>query len=191
MPSNSDELTSQHATAEQHGADFMDLLVGAPDALVAVDRAGVIRYINRRAQSLFDYERDDLVGRSIETLVPDSIRPAHPAHREAFFARPEIRRPEPDREVTTEPPAVVSPCLRGRRRDGTEFPVTLSLSRVDTDDGPLVIAAVCDLTDRENTKDMRDWMNRLAAMVEFSKAANVHIRPDDIVTSWNPAAERP
>jgi hypothetical protein len=175
----------------EHEADFLGLLEAVPGALVGVDRAGVIRYVNGRAQSLFGYERDDLVGQPIETLVPESVRPGHPAHREAYFAGPGTRRPEPDRDGTTDQKPAVSPrCLRGRRRDGTEFPLNLSLSRADTEDGLLVIAAVRDLTDREDAHDKRDRMRRLAAIVEFSRDANIGIGPDGIITSWNPAAER-
>jgi PAS domain S-box-containing protein len=191
MSPRGEELESRHVAPGQHEADFVGLVEAVPDALVGVDRGGVIRYINRRAQSLFGYERDDLVGQPIETLVPDSVRPGHPAHREAYFAGPGIRRPEPDREGTTERKPAMSPrCLRGRRRDGTEFPLNLSLSRVDTEDGPLVIAAVRALTDREKADDKRDRISRLAAIVEFSTDANISIGPDGIITSWNPAAER-
>jgi PAS domain-containing protein len=191
MSPRGEEPESRHAAPGQHEADFVGLVEAVPDALVGVDRGGVIRYINRRAQSLFGYERDDLVGQPIESLVPDSVRPGHPAHREAYFAGPGIRRPAPDREGTTERKPAASPrCLRGRRRDGTEFPLNLSLSRVDTEDGPLVIAAVRALTDREKADDKRDRISRLAAIVEFSGDANISIGPDGIITSWNPAAER-
>ena len=174
-----------------HEADFVGLLEAVPDALVGVDREGVIRHINRRAQLLFGYERDDLVGLPIETLVPDSVRPGHPAHREAYLAGPRTRRPEPDRQGTNERKPAASPrCLRGRHRDGTEFPLNLSLFQFDTEDGLLVIAAVHDLTDREKANDKRDRMSRLAAIVEFSREANIGIGPDGIITSWNPAAER-
>lgn len=82
MPSTIGQPTSRHFAHGQHEADFVGLLEAVPDALVGVDRAGVIRYINHRAQSLFGYEGEDLVGQPIETLVPDSVRPDHPAHRE-------------------------------------------------------------------------------------------------------------
>ena len=190
MPSTSEELTSQQAAPKRYEGDIVGLLEAVPGALVGVDRAGVIRYINRRAQSLFGYAHDDLVGRPVETLVPDSIRPGHPAHREVYFAGPGIRRPEPDPDGKGERlPAKTAGCLRGRHRDGTEFPMNLSLSRVDTEDGLLVIAAVRDMTDRENGKDKRDRMSRLASIVEPSTDANISIGPDGLITSWNAAAE--
>ena len=191
MPSTSGEFTSPYQPAGWGEDGFDRLLNAVPDALVGVNRAGVIRYVNRRAQSLFGYEREDLVGQPIETLVPESVRPAHPAHREAYFAGTGTRRPKPDPQGTSEQKPPSSPrCLRGRRRDGTEFPLNLSLSRSNTEDGPLVIAAVHDLTDSQKTNDKRDRMMRLAAMVEFSEDANISIGPDGIITSWNPAAEK-
>ena len=191
MPSTSKEPTSRRLAPKQHERDFEGLLEAVPDALVAVDRSGVIRYVNRRAQSLFGYERDDLVGRPIETLVPESVRPGHPAHRNAYFAGPGTRRPEPDRQAEVEQKPAVSPrCLRGRCRDGTEFPLNLSLSRSNTEDGLLVIAAVHDLTDSQKANDRFDRTNRLAAMVEFSEDANIGIGPNGVITSWNPAAAR-
>jgi PAS domain S-box-containing protein len=190
MPSTSEELTSRHVTTGQQAPDFASFFEAVPDALVGVDRAGVIRYINRRGQKLFGYEAPELVGQLIETLVPDSVRPVHPAHREAYFAGPGIRRPGRDRTGTIEPKPGAPRCLRGRQRDGTEFPMNLSLSRVDTEDGLLVIAAVHDLTHSENLRHKRDWTVRLAALVEFSSDANISIGPDGIITSWNPAAER-
>jgi PAS domain-containing protein len=191
VPSTSGEPTSPRLALGRGEGDFDRLLDAVPDALVGVDRAGVIRYVNRRAQSLFGYERDDLVGQPIETLVPESVRPGHPAHREAYFAGSATRRPRPDPQGTSEQKPPASPrCLRGRRRDGTEFPLNLSLSRNNTEDGPLVIAAVHDLTDSQKANEKRDRMSRLAAMVEFSEDANISIGSDGMITSWNPAAER-
>jgi len=190
MPSTREEPTFRHFAHWQHEADWMGLLEAVPDALVGVDRAGVIRYINHRAQSLFGYEGDDLVGQLIETLVPDSVRPDHQAHREAYFAGPRTRSLEPDRQGTNERKPAVSPrCLHGRQRDGTEFPMNIGLFQFDTEDGLLVIAAVNDLTNREKANDKRDRMSRLAATVEFSRDANISIGPNGIITSWNPAAE--
>jgi PAS domain S-box-containing protein len=172
--------------------DFGALLDVVPDALVGVDRGGVIRYFNRLAESLFGYDRHDLVGQHIETLVPDSVRPDHPAHREKYFAYHAARRTAAlDAEAPTDQKPQASPhCLHGRKRDGTEFPLNLSLSTIDTEDGLLVIAAVRDMTDREKANEKRDRMSRLEVMVELSRDAVVSIGPDGIITSWNPAAEK-
>ena len=172
-------------------APLENLLEAVPGCLVGVDREGVIRYVNRDAELLFGYAQEDLAGRPIETLVPESVRPGHPAHREAYFAGPGTRRPEPGRGGASDPKPVVSPrCLRGRRRDGTEFPLNLSLSRLETEDGLLVLAAVRDLTDRERAHKEDEMVSRLAAVVEQSDDAIIGKTLDGIVTTWNPAAER-
>ena len=92
-----------------------------PDALLGVDHAGVIRFVNHQTESLFGYDRDDLIGAPIETLVPESVRPAHKVHRELYVAAPFTRT------------MGRNPELRGRRRDGTQFPVDIALSPTDTD----------------------------------------------------------
>jgi PAS domain S-box-containing protein len=172
-------------------APLENLLEAVPGCLVGVDREGVIRYVNRHAELLFGYDQEDLVGRPIETLVPESVRPGHPAHREAYFAGPGTRRPEPGRGGVSDPKPVPPPrCLRGRRRNGTEFPLNLSLSRLETEDGLLVLAAVRDLTERERAHEKDDMVSRLAAVVEQSDDAIIGKTLDGVVTTWNPAAER-
>jgi PAS domain S-box-containing protein len=172
----SDKPTVRGAALGQHAVSFEGLLEAAPDAMAGVDQAGVIRFVNRQTDSLFGYDRTDLVGQSIETLVPESFRKVHPAHRAGYFADPTGTRARGVvREVT------------GRRRDGTEFPVDISLSFIDTEDGLLVIAAVRDVTER-NKADQD--LQQMAAIIRSSDAAIIGRTLDGIVTSWNPAAER-
>jgi PAS domain S-box-containing protein len=157
---------------------FEGLLEAVPDALVGVDHAGVIRFVNRQTELLFGYERDDLIGAPLETLVPESLRPIHKVNRERYVAAPFTRTMGLDLE------------LRGMRRDGTQFPVDIALSHADTEDSPLVIAAVRNLTDRQKTEEGRRHSDRLAAIVEHSDDAIIGNTLDGIVTSWNPASER-
>jgi PAS domain S-box-containing protein len=157
---------------------FETLMETVPDALLGADHEGVIRFVNRQTELLFGYERDDLIGAPLETLVPESLRPVHKVHRECYVAAPFTRTMGLGLE------------LRGRRRDGTLFPVDIALSHTDTEDGSLVIAAVRDLTGRKKAEEGRRQSDQLAAIVQQTGDAIIGKTLDGIVTSWNPAAER-
>jgi PAS domain S-box-containing protein len=121
-----------------------DLLDGAPDAMVCVDRHGRIVLVNAQAERLFGYCRDELVGQPAEILVPETARKAHRAHRARYAADPR--------------PRVLGRAmeLAARRRDGSTFPAEISLSAIRTDDGLLVIAAVRDVTERLESQAERE-----------------------------------
>lgn len=173
--------------------DFERMLDAVPGALVAVDSTGVIRYINRQTESLFGYDREDLVGRRIETLVPEALQPGHPAHREAYFSHlnAQLLLPRSEREKNAGVGRLAPPdCPRGRRRDGTQFPVNISLCYMDSENGPLAIAAVRDVTDHTKATEDNDLMIQLAAIVEHSDDAIIGATLDGVITSWNEAAER-
>jgi PAS domain S-box-containing protein len=155
---------------------FEGLLEAMPDALVGVDHAGVIRFVNRQMELLFGHDRNDLIGAPLETLVPESLRLVHKVHREGYVAAPFTRTMGLDLG------------LRGRRRDGTQFPVDIALSHTDTEDGPLVIAAVRDLTGRTKTEESRRRSERLAAIAEHSDDAIVGKTLDGINTNWKPVS---
>src|SRR5450631_2110367 len=157
---------------------FGNLLEAVPDALLGVDRAGVIRLVNRQAESLFGYERQDLIGASIEMLVPESLRQVHKAHRAGYNASPRTR------------PMGTDLKLVARRADGSEFPVDIALSPMHPGDRMLVMAAVRDLTNHFWSDGDRRRLDRLAAIVKHSDDAIISSTPDGIITSWNPAAER-
>ena len=116
---------------------FEMLLEAVPDALVGMDQKGVIRFVNRQTEALFDYDRDQLIGRRIETLVPEPLWEIYAQNRDDYFADPRTRSSGLDLE------------LIGLHRDGTEFPINLSISHIDTGDVLLVITAVADVTRRE------------------------------------------
>ena len=124
------------------------LMEAAPDALIGVDLSGRIALVNAACEALFGYERDELLGAPLETLVPEAARAAHHQQTAAFFTNPHTR-------------AMGSvPNLSGRRQDGTSFPADIALSRVDTADGPLVIAAVRDMTHYLRVQEQRALLVR-------------------------------
>ena len=130
------------AVVEPEAADlrFHGLLEAAPDAIVCVDAEGRIVLVNGQTERMFGYERSDLIGQPVETLVPDSQRAVHPARRATYVADPKPR------------PMGAGMELAGRRSDGSEFPAEISLSAVDSDDGLLVVAAIRDVTDRKRAE---------------------------------------
>ena len=158
--------------------EFEHLLEAVPDALLGVDEAGVVRLANRQGESLFGYERDDLIGMPVEQLMPESVRLVHHKHRQEYNAAPRTR------------PMGTNLKLIGVRHDGTVFPADISLSARQGADGLLVIAAVRDMTARNRTERDRKLMSQQVAVVQFSGEAISSGTLDGIIRSWNPAAER-
>ncbi|MFI5893515.1 PAS domain S-box protein [Actinoplanes sp. NPDC051513] len=132
-------------------AMFEGLLEAAPDAIVGVTRDGTITLINAQAERLFGYRREELLGQSIDVLVPGRVRAGHRLQREHYFAQPRSR------------PMGGGQALTAVRKDGSEFPAEISLSALDTDRGLIVSAAVRDVTERLIAQHERE---RLIAQAE-------------------------
>jgi PAS domain S-box-containing protein len=174
------------------------VLEAIPDAVAAVNRQGVIIQVNSQAESMFSYTRDELIGQSIEILVPERQRGDHQRHRDNFHAKPKIRRMGSGLD------------LYGRRRDGSEFPVEISLSPVSMGEssagnGVIVLSVIRDISDRKRienelrraseeldrrkSRELRDAQNRMALIVDSSQDAIIGKNLDGIITHWNKGAQ--
>jgi PAS domain S-box-containing protein len=136
---------------------FRDLLEAAPDAMVIVNTKGLIQLVNAQAESLFGYARTELIGKPIEMLMPRRYQVPHLRHREEYSQSPRTRVMGVGLE------------LYGLRKDGTEFPVEVSLSPLETGDGTLVSSAIRDVTERrradENIHRLNSELSRKVAEI--------------------------
>jgi PAS domain S-box-containing protein len=116
---------------------------GSPYAKILVDENGRITLVNAEAEKLFGYSRGELLGRSVEMLVPGRFKPEHPDLRHSYNERPEAR------------PMGIGRDLYGRHKDGTEFPIEIGLNPLEIDAGFFTLAAISDITERRRTEKLR------------------------------------
>jgi PAS domain S-box-containing protein len=174
-PETAGKVTTAHPpTGLLQGTDqlgtFLSLM---PDAAIAVDSDGTIVAVNERTETFFGYPPGELEGKPIAVLVPERSRHSHREKQSAFSCDPRAR------------PMGAGLDLYARRRDGSEFPVDISLAPIGPEKAPLVVAAVRDITER---KAAQSAQAQLAAIVRSSADGIFSMTRDGVITSWNPSA---
>jgi len=152
-------------------ARYRVLFERAPEGILVVDSEGFLMDVNPRLAALFGYERDELIGMQVETLVPEGMREAHVAYRETYVEAPVPR------------PMGVERSLRGRRKDGSDFPVEVGLAPLPFGGRDAVTATVRDLSAVEGRR-------RLADLVDASEDAILGVSLEGTIESWNGGAAR-
>jgi two-component system, sensor histidine kinase len=141
-------------------------LNAAPDAMIIIGGSGVIHFVNRQVHSLFGYTHEEIVGQPVEVLMPERFHARHVGHRERYWSAVRVR------------PMGAGLELFGRRKDGTEFPVEISLSPIEHEQGTLIAAAIRDVTDRKR------------AEAELIRAREVADRARELAIEAREAADR-
>jgi len=147
------------------------VIEAAPDAFIVVDLEGSIVVVNSQAEAMFGYPRDELIGSTIEKLIPERFTSNHLKHRSEFVENPHAR------------PMGVDIELFALRNDGSEFPVEISLSPLPVDDETLVVAAIRDVTERRRTEQL------FRGLLEAAPDAIVIVDADGIITLMNAQSE--
>jgi PAS domain S-box-containing protein len=151
---------------------FRQVVESAPNAMVMIGRNGAIEMVNAQAERVFGYDRSELLGKPIEMLVPERFRTNHPTLRGAFFGNPVSR------------PMGVGRDLYGLKKDGGEFPIEIGLNPIETDQGPMVLSAIVDITSRKRLEE------RFRQVVESAPNAMVMISSSGRIEMVNAQAER-
>ena len=158
---------------DEQASILRGLLEAAVHAIVVVDERGEIVLVNPAAEALFAYDRGELIGEPVEMLVPKRFRDRHGGQRQRFMSGGLTRRMGTGLDLVA--------C----RKDGTEFPAEIGLSRMQAAGGVLISAAINDITER---KSAEVELAQLAAIVESSDDAIIGKTLEGTITSWNPAA---
>jgi len=159
---------------------FEKLFEFSPDSIVVTDEAGRIREVNSQVERLLGYTRAELLGQPVETLLPERFRESHPGHRTRYSSQPTVR------------PMGSGLPLHARRKDGTEFPVDIMLSPVETPAGRFVLSVLRDITERKKAEEaLRVSEQRFRTLVEGVRDYAIFmLDPQGRVSFWTASAER-
>ena len=185
---------SRHLRAEEQ---FRRVVEASPSAILMVDEAGRIQLANAKAEELFGYAREDLLGQAMDRLLPGDTRQHHAGYIERYFREPQAR------------PMGAGRDLYGLRRDGTRVPIEIGLNPIHTAEGRFALAFIIDITERkrheegilrlnatleqqvlERTAQIRTYSSRLGAILAHAGYAIVATDLQGNITLFNPAAER-
>ena len=168
----------QKLPSSQEQALFEQLFEFSPDAIVVTDSEGRITNANAQVQRAFGYTREELVGQPVETLIPERFRGVHPNHRQAYNAQPSVR------------PMGVGLELYGLRKDGTEFPVDIMLSPIESAEGRVTFSVIRDISGRKRMEEaLRQSEQQLRALFEFSPDAIIASDQEGQITQANARVE--
>ncbi len=156
-------------------AQMRALLDAAVDGIIRIDARGIIQAVNRSAEKLFGYRADELVGQNVNMLMPSPYREGHDGYIARYLATGEKRIIGIGREVVA------------RKKDGTQFPIDLSVGEARVGPEPVFVGIIRDITQRRQAEQTRA---SLAAIVESSEDAIISKSLDGIIMSWNKGAER-
>src|SRR5581483_6197649 len=148
-------------------------LESSPDATIIIDASGTILFANHQLSALFGYSREEVTGMQVENLMPERFRGRHVANRERFAAAERVR------------PMGLGLDLYARRKDGTEFPVEISLSPIREGASQLVAAAIRDVTERKRVQ-----VELIVAREAADRARQVADQARDIADRANQAKSR-
>src|SRR5262245_50645660 len=135
-----DEVEALRRALRRSEATSQALLEAASEGIVLINSNGRITLVNTAAERMFGYTRDEILGQPLEILLPERLRAVHVEHRAGYFAGPRVR------------PMGTGLDLAGRRKDGTEFPVEISLSYVQSSEGLTAMAVITDITERKRVE---------------------------------------